>query len=472
MARLALSLALIAATVLSPTLADAQNRVVVQNFKGPRASAIRADAVRGLRGQDVAVVPRSDLARTARRMRLRMRRDRDFARAGRAIHADYFVEGRVRRNRGWHLNLTIRDGSSGEVIARSRISGRNPRALRNRVRANFWSELSGNMGGGGGGASAGPAMASNSDMVFDLEDAATADMEYEAPPPVEEREQSVEEELEEIRRRNLDGELYPTEAPIDDELVPALRQGPAFEPEHSPLDARVGLALMNRNFSYRDDLGGTTRPYTLPMGAALGFGAAWYPGAHFSNGALAHVGLTFDASHSLGMSTQGPNEVSYPTKDSRWGIGARGRLPIGDSEVGLSVGWARHGFSVEAAHPSDGIPDIASVSYGQVRIGADTRIGIGAFNIYAGAAYRAVVDTGEIGEIAWYPGASGQGFSVDLGVGYELPLGFEIRADVGTEMYFLDFHASPDDPAAVGGATDQYLGGSLNAVWHMSPAGF
>jgi len=147
--------------------------------------------------------------------------------------------------------------------------------------------------------------------------------------------QSVEEELEEIRRRNLDGELYPTEAPIDDELVPALRQGPAFEPEHSPLDARVGLALMNRNFSYRDDLGGTTRPYTLPMGAALGFGAAWYPGAHFSNGALAHVGLTFDASHSLGMSTQGPNEVSYPTKDSRWGIGARGRLPIGDSEVGV-----------------------------------------------------------------------------------------------------------------------------------------
>jgi hypothetical protein len=172
------------------------------------------------------------------------------------------------------------------------------------------------------------------------------------------------------------------------------------------------------------------------------------------------------------MSTAGPNGVSYPTKDSRWGIGARGRLPIGASEIGVSVGWARHGFSVEASHPSDGAPDIASVSYGQVRLGADTRIGIGSFNLYAGAAYRAVVDTGDIDDSAWYPGTTAQGFSVNLGIGYALPLGFEVRADLGTEMYFLDFHASPDDPMAVGGATDQYLGGSLNLLWRMQPTGF
>ncbi len=172
------------------------------------------------------------------------------------------------------------------------------------------------------------------------------------------------------------------------------------------------------------------------------------------------------------MSTQGPNGVAYPTKDSRWGIGARGRVPVGNSEIGVSVGWARHGFSVQAEHASDGTPDIASVSYGQVRLGADTRIAVGNLNIYAGAAYRAVVDTGAISGAAWYPGTTAQGFSANLGLGYRLPLGFEVRADVGTEMYFLDFHASPDDPMAVGGAVDQYLGGSLNVLWRMGPTGF
>jgi hypothetical protein len=468
MARLLLVLPLAFAAWISPTPTSAQNRIVVQNFQGPRSSAIRADAVRGLRGQDVAVVPRSDLARTTRRMRLNLRRDRDFARAGRAIDADLFVHGRVRRGRGWHLDLEMRDGETGEVVAERQISARNPRALSSRVRASFWSEISGPLGG----ASAGPAVASSSDMVFDLEESDVVALDDEAPPPVEEREQAVEDELSDIRRRNLDGELFPTAAPLDDEVVPGLRTDPPFEPEHSPVEARAGLLLLNRNFSYRDDLAGSTRPYTLPVGAALGLGAAYYPGAHFTNGVLAHLGLTFDASHSIGMSTQGPNDVSYPTNDSRWGIGARGRLPLGASELGLSVGFARHGFSVEAAHPSDGTPDIASVSYGQVRIGADTRIGLGDVNLYAGAAYRAVVDTGEISDVAWYPGASAQGFSLDLGIGYRLPLGFEVRADVGTEMYFIDFHASAEDPDAVGGATDRYLGGSLSAVWHMGPTGF
>ncbi len=255
MARLALPLAVVLSTWLIPHFAEAQNRVVVQNFRGPRSAAIRAGAVRGLLGQDVAVVPRSDLARTARRMRLRMRGDRDFARAGRAMHADLFVTGRVQRRGGWHVSLDIRDGQTGQIIAQPRISARNPRALRSRVRQTVWTEISDQLGG----PSAGPATASGADMVFDLQEADVAAMDDEAPPPAdgpsdpEARIQSVNDELEDIRRRNLDGELYPTGgAAVDDEVIPAMQED-SFEPRYSPVEAQVGLLLLNRNFSYQND---------------------------------------------------------------------------------------------------------------------------------------------------------------------------------------------------------------------------
>ena len=476
MARFALPLTLALAAVFSPLFspaeADAQSRVLVQNFQGPRAAAIRTEAVRGLRGQSVAVLPRADLARTARRMRLRMRGDRDFARAGRALNANIFIQGRVQRRRGWHLTLSVRDGSTGQVIARSTISARNPRALGNRVRTGFWGAIAGTLGVGG---RAGSAVASRDDMVFDIHEADQqvnlAAMDDEAPPPVEEREQSVEEELEAIRRQNLDGELFPTGGAMDDEVIPAMRTAPPFDAAHSPGEARLGLRFINRNFTYRDDVSGAALPYSLPFGAALAFGAELYPGALFSNGALAHIGLTFEGSHSMGMSTAGPDGVAWDTKDTTWGIGTRGRVPLGASEFGLSFGFARHSFSVDARESGGGNPDIASVSYAQLRIGADTRIRMGDINIYGAVAYRAVLDPGAIDDAFYYPGTTAQGVSFDFGVGYSLPLGFEVRADLGVEMYFLDFHPDPTVVTDVGGAVDRYIGGNLGVVWHMGPTG-
>ncbi len=228
---------------------------------------------------------------------------------------------------------------------------------------------------------------------------------------------------------------------------------------------RVGARVANRGLDYRDNLSGTTRPYTMPLGPALTLGADFFPGALLTNDALANVGITGSASHSLFLTSNGPNGVSFPTRETSWELGARARLPLGEGEIAGVATIGQHGFSVEPSHPRDGSPDIASVLYTHLRIGADGRAQLGRFSLRAGASWLAVLDPGEIAGVAWYPGTSAQGIAGSVGAGFELGLGFEIRLDLDARFYFLDFHPNADDPEAVGGALDHYVAGHLTVAW-------
>jgi hypothetical protein len=301
-------------TMVTPALASAQTRIVIDDFRGPSGGVLRSDAVRTLRHVDeVAVVARRDADVVARRFGIRrVTRGPHFVRVGSALDVRAFVVGSVRRGRQWQARVRIIDASSGRVVSDARYFGRGRSGLRASLRASFARDIEraldgiGDRGASGSmsfseseafGASA-PAPASASASAVDMDA-----LEREAPPPVVARTMTAEEELASLRRERLDPELFP-----DDErpASPASR-GEAFTPRHAPLEAEAGLRLVNRGLAYRDDPTGSRRPYDLPLGSALALDATYYPGAHFTNDALAHVGLTVAASHSLFLSSAGPN---------------------------------------------------------------------------------------------------------------------------------------------------------------------
>jgi hypothetical protein len=117
------------------------------------------------------------------------------------------------------------------------------------------------------------------------------------------------------------------------------------------------------------------------------------------------------------------------------------------------------------------VPEIASVAYAQVQLGADFVARVSGLTFRGGAAWLAVTDPGPIASPGWYPGASAQGAFATVGAGYDLGAGFEVRLDLEGRLYFLDFHPAEGDPAAVAGATDRYLAAQLGVAWRMDPTG-
>src|SRR5690606_23778901 len=99
--------------------------------------------------------------------------------------------------------------------------------------------------------------------------------------------------------------------------------------------ASAGLMVLNRGFSYSDIQGPSEmlQPYSLPLGPALALGGEWYPGAHFSNGLAAHLGLVGGFQHSFLLSSAGPEGATFDTTDSAWNLGAQLRIPLDRSRL-------------------------------------------------------------------------------------------------------------------------------------------
>ena len=426
--------------------AAAQQRIVVEDFVGPQAGTLRAQVVRGLAGNDVAIVSRSTIAEAGSARGddgLSVDRYRGVARE---LDISAFVSGSVQHGRVWRVTLWLRDGASGTVVQETILSARGLGGLGGAVRRSVWRRL-------------GPAIRSSGSRSSEA--ARFAALDDEAPPTRE-------------RREVLD-RAPSTSSDLDPELFPASARGETTttDPEAtrwSPLEAMLGARAINRGFRYRNDATEGMPPYDMPAGPEVTLAAEWYPGAHFSNGPLAHIGLTMQLERSLFMSSAGPNGVSYPTSDTFFAVGTRLRLPVGASWLGASVGYGRHGFSVEAAHPRDPAPDMASVEYEQVRLGADARIAVGSTTLLLSGSWLAVLDTGEIGEAHYWPGATAQGFEAVAGFAYPIGAGFELRGAVDLRMYMLELH--PDAVARqVGSATDRYIGATFGATWRMDPGG-
>jgi len=254
------------------------------------------------------------------------------------------------------------------------------------------------------------------------------------------------------------------EAEADDD------QGPGL----SPLDFTAGMRGMHRTFTFNQTIA-ELRPndgfdkfltYKLPLGPVAFIDLNWYPGAHFSKGQAARIGISAGYEKGFAISTEykpsGGAKRTLSTNEQAFYVGARYRLPLGAHELGLAGIFGQHTFELTG---DESLPLVPDVKYTYIKVGLDGTLRFGDVSVGARVGKRFVTKTGAL-ETVWFPGAvSTQSLEAGVTVGYRLLPALEVVAGFDWLRYAFDFNGLKQRPGAeslvAGGAVDQYWSGSL-----------
>jgi hypothetical protein len=411
--------------------AFAQSRVVVRPFSGPGAARARQAVIDSLSDQkSVALLKDGDVKSTATNLGADLGTGAGRVTVARSLAISAYIEGQSRkRGRNVEVEIKVYEGRTGSMLQSTTVSA--PQAkLPGKVRDRFVRDLG-------------------------LTVAHAEAPEPEAPPPVEPEPQPqiAAEPSEEPQPIASDEEAEEEEdqgKPDDAARLPALE-----------LDATIPLLL--RQFRYSDALIRLPE-HTLALTPAIRIGARWYPGAHFTHGVIANIGL--DAYGQVMWPVKATAEgttTSFKTSSTAFGIGLRFRVPVGQHQLGFIAGYGQQGLSF--ADADGGIPPaVPDVKYGFIRLGADARLKLSdALTLKLAAAFLLVQGYGQLGEDDWYPHISGNGVEGALGVGYALSDLFEVNAGFGLTRFFMSINPEltdegvQDNLRVAGGVVDQYM---------------
>jgi hypothetical protein len=444
-----------------PAIAAADVRVVVGEFKGPNGKQVRAAVIDVLEEHDVELVPPKKAAATARSSGAELDTESGRVRVAKKLHLRAFIEGHTRPvKRRLQVTVTVFGGGDGMQASEFTTAAAKASVVRD-VRAKLWSAIS-------------LALSGEAPAPLEPEPAAAARPERSERPgrpaaPVKSPP---------VRSASADDELPPgvvaRSTAADDEsesdLAEHAEQEEASENRPSALDLGVGARLGSRAFGYKDSLPGL-RPYTLSLGPSIALRARWYPAAHFTAGALAHIGLDLRGEFLVGVSSKNSDGREFSTSSHTIGVGLRVRIPLDKLELGAVGGFGQHSFGFsEASGKID--PDLPDVTYNFVRAGLDARWQFfGPLALQLAAAYLVGLSQGEIAERAWFPHTTGNGFEAEIGLAYPVSRLIALELSFALQRYFLSLNPDPKDPGVVGtgrvagGALDQYLSTRLGIVF-------
>jgi len=232
------------------------------------------------------------------------------------------------------------------------------------------------------------------------------------------------------------------------------------------LDLAVGPRFMSRDLSWTP--GGTTlHGYTLGFAPSVGALLAWYPAAHVTGGWASNVGVAASIEYTPGLNSDGPMNARYPTSESDYWAGARGRLIFGAGAVqgSLTLGGGQQTFIFHGSATADrnNLGNLPDVKYTYARAGLDVRVTLPAhFALMLGGGYRYVLGAGDqnflIQAMGYFPSSKFLAFDATAGVGYKFLSMLEARAGFDLRRYQMTAGANT---FMASGATDQYLGLSL-----------
>jgi hypothetical protein len=407
----------------------AQPRVVVRPFSGPGSARAREAVIDSLSGQQsIELLRDAEVKSTATDLGADLSSPAGRVRVARTLAVSAYIEGEShKRGRNVEIEISVYEGKSGALLESTKISApqaKLPRQVRDRfVRA----------------------------LGLVVAHAEAPEPEPAQPPPQPEPPPRAQEPAEQPEPIAAAQEPEEEEGPDDDAArLPALE-----------LDATIPLLL--RQFRYSDALIRLPE-HTLSLTPAIRVGARWYPGAHFTRGVAANIGL--DAYGQLMWPVKATAEGTtdaFKTSSSAFGVGLRFRVPIGPHQLGFVAGYGQQSLSF--ADADSGVPPaVPDVKYGFIRLGADARLKLTeALTLKLGAAYLLVQGYGQLGESEWYPHISGGGVEGALGVGYALSELFEVNAGFGLTRFFMSINPEltdagvQDNLRVAGGVVDQYM---------------
>jgi hypothetical protein len=432
--------------------ATARKNIAIGRIDGPKSTKIRLALMQRLRDSTAfTVTDAEDLKATAGKSAI--------AKMAKALEVDAVMLGSV--SRGGDLTVHVYK-ADGRLVDQIKVKGGSTAKLEKAIQNEFDVTIAPPLAQASGAKLSGSSSSRRGDA------------------PIEEEE---EEEPEAVEAEPA-ADAEPTE-----EAAPAEEEPPAEEPEAkdakdeptkagpTPFELISGVRGYSRAFEYtgvagvRDPtLRRTIRPYNLDFAPALLIKGAFYPGAFFTDGFGAHIGIMGGAEIGVATSTdyeqQQPNGsklvTPLKTSTSSWDVGLRGRIPIGAAEIAVYVEYGSHAFILNGDEGGDKLsPLVPDVKYEYVRIGLEPRFRFGPVLLGGHIAPRILTSLHNVDlRDVWFSNASGSGLEYGLMAGVRVLPFLEIVAGADFIGYGFDFNPiDPDpkvDPLAVGGATDRY----------------
>jgi hypothetical protein len=244
------------------------------------------------------------------------------------------------------------------------------------------------------------------------------------------------------------------------------------------LELMAGPRLVHRTFDFNDPLSNHLSSAGKPSGYSLGAAPApfidlgFYPAAFATHGLASGIGIIASFEKIVGTKSPDASGAIVSTLAQQYEVGLRGRLPLGEHEVGISATYGKQTFHLNGTDPGPGstaMPSatVPNVDYTFAGFAADARLHFSPIEIGAHLTTRAVLDTGALNKATvnpgWFSTVKTTTIGAGLSVAYRLTPMFDVVGGLDFMRYAFDFNptnASAGPPLA-GGAVDQYFSGFL-----------
>jgi hypothetical protein len=406
---------------------DDAKRVAIMKFEGPSAAAFQAQISQGLKQRsEVELVSASEVKSTASRLGNSLESDTEYREVGEALELSTFIEGRVvKKARNLVCTVRVRDAGSGAVTHEETWTKR--RSQVRTIKPTVWSALGSAIGQTSPPTpKAKPKPPPSRDVLAEVE-------EEEEPPKARPRPtpRAVDERERPPRRRDDDD---------DEEERP--RRAAGKSASHPALVLAVGPRLMWRKLKYTGDT--NFNSYNNEAGKPafnLSLSAQYYPGAHSSTAWYSDLGLDLNFDYTIGLKSKQDNqELSTTAYDL--GVGAIYRIPLGDFEPRLRVGYVQQVFDVDVGEGTL----LPAVSYSALRLGAGTVVNIAeSFALDVSFAYLLVLGTGDLEKPIYGEDVDTSGWEGGAGFLLRFKEVFGARLALDYRRYKYDFGLSDSE---------------------------
>ncbi len=395
-----------------------KKRVVVLDLEGDRAGELRDFLEKELAsGLHIEIVPNADAQRIVKELSLDLEDEEDRARIAARLDLSAFIGGEIERDdRELQISYEVYGGSDGEALGSGESSSNRVSSLARVLRRDLEPLLEKAHAPGAPTASS------------------------EAPAP---------------RNEASSGEAAAARSETKREDSSRAKSG---VPSERALELALGFQWGLRDFGYKDDVFSQLRAYEHLGVTALSARLLWYPGAHFTSGLAANIGLDAQFDLGIGLGTETADGAStFGTSAMNLAASLRGRLPLGPHELGLFAGIAVDRFALEGAETL-----FPNASYLSLRPGLAGRFWLGdALSLSPHFAWRVVLDAGDVTGADWFPRASVGGLDAGLVVGLRIVGPLEAQLAVAYRRYFFSMNPEMGDARVAGGALDQRFTGTL-----------
>jgi hypothetical protein len=446
-------LTLFCLTAIAPAPAYAQKKksVAVGRIEGPQGDATRKRVLKELKSSgQYEITDAEDLKPGGSKG--------SYASMAQALQVEAIIVGKVTRKRELTLSVIGPDGNLIEDVKLN--GGGSQKGLDKAVDNELEIAIAGPLGAKGAKAAA----------------------EEEAPP--EDEEDAAPPGAGAVAAGGGEGEDEEEAEPATEEEAPA-----ESEKGRRPLEFLLGARLYNRSFAYQDLRVGQVYPYKLAIAPSIVASTRIYPFAFFRDDVLSNLGIMASLEVGIGTTTNyqqqqmmGP-PVTYQLDNgtSEWQAGLRGRLPLGESELGIFGLYGAHSFVLvgdEGTTPEKVLPDplVPDVDYRFLRFGFDARLRVRKLSVGAHFGARFLTSIHNVDqEYWWFPGAQGSGIDFGINAAYQILNFMDIAAGADYIRYAFNFNGIPDNAGQpgstaqkiAGGATDIYLSGWFGLIFHF-----